>query len=685
MEATNVASWEKVKDNYEIWKTLMKNYLVGNDLWDAIETPSTPRHDAHRMNAMALHIIQRSCGSKNFDEIWQFDKAQAAWNHLCVRYSDNELKAKPDIEQGVVGDDDFENKELYKYVEDGDWKKTESFISGNKVEVSRLAPDSGSVLHVAAMAGHANIVRELISTSGGKELLKKTDQRGFTALALVAHLTGNIDVARCMVDNIDDNNVRQDLLTTKKSNVEIPLLLAADKGHTEITRFLYEKTPTDELSQPDLVLLLERCIKAEIFVTRRRRLWHLAPIGSNAFCILSGCQFGLLGRIIYKIYFCTVLRVEKIFQNGGGERHINNSSGRFCICALNFLLGPVKLLGGLWGIRKLSYTHYQVQEILRHLKNMVAKLNNRQLIEASVYDAMLDAAKHGIVEFIEAMREANHELLWALDSHKRGVFSYAVLNRKQDVFQLIHTVNGRRDIIKSRKDRFGNNLLHLAGHLGPSSELSQTPGAALQMQREYKWFEAVEKIVHPKCREEKNGDDKKPHELFTETHKELVIDGEKWAKQSAKSFSIVGTLMTTILFAAAFTIPGGNDEKTGVPIFSNNMAFTVFIIADSISVFTSATSVMIFIWILTSRFAERDFRLWLPLKLLLGLVFLLFSVVSMMVAFCAALAIILKAYRAYRYLIIGAAICGSMPITVLVISQVNLIRDILKSTISPIG
>lgn len=150
-------------------------------------------------------------------------------------------------------------------MEDGDWKKTESFISGNKVEVSRLAPDSGSVLHVAAMAGHANIVRELISTSGGKELLKKTDQRGFTALALVAHLTGNIDVARCMVDNIDDNNVRQDLLTTKKSNVEIPLLLAADKGHTEITRFLYEKTPTDELSQPDLVLLLERCIKAEIF------------------------------------------------------------------------------------------------------------------------------------------------------------------------------------------------------------------------------------------------------------------------------------------------------------------------------------------------------------------------------------------------------------------------------------
>lgn len=101
MEATNVASWEKVKDNYEIWKTLMKNYLVGNDLWDAIETPSTPRHDAHRMNAMALHIIQRSCGSKNFDEIWQFDKAQAAWNHLCVRYSDNELKAKPDIEQGI--------------------------------------------------------------------------------------------------------------------------------------------------------------------------------------------------------------------------------------------------------------------------------------------------------------------------------------------------------------------------------------------------------------------------------------------------------------------------------------------------------------------------------------------------------------------------------------------------------
>jgi len=45
-----------------------------------------------------------------------------------------------------------------------------------------------------------------------------------------------------------------------------------------------------------------------------------------------------------------------------------------------------------------------------------------------------------------------------------------------------------REIFRSRKDTFGNNLLHLAAHLGPSSDRDGKSGAALQMQREIQWF-----------------------------------------------------------------------------------------------------------------------------------------------------------------------------------------------------
>ena len=130
----------------------------------------------------------------------------------------------------------------------------------------------------------------------------------------------------------------------------------------------------------------------------------------------------------------------------------------------------------------------KVLQILRYYKDIVAKFNSLELREALVYDAMLDAAKHGNVEFINAMWEANHNLLWATDNYGRDIFSYAVLHRKQNVFQLMHTLCGNMDIIKYRTDEFGNNLLHLAAYLGPFSDLNLRPGAALQMQREIQWF-----------------------------------------------------------------------------------------------------------------------------------------------------------------------------------------------------
>nr|KYP66440.1 Ankyrin repeat-containing protein At3g12360 family [Cajanus cajan] len=295
---------------------------------------------------------------------------------------------------------------------------------------------------------------------------------------------------------------------------------------------------------------------------------------------------------------------------------------------------------------------------------------------------MLDAAKHGIVEFIESMAKADHDLLWSTDNYKRGIFSYAILHRKQIVFQLIYNLNGRKDIIKYRIDVFGNNLLHLAAHLGPSSDVNDRAGAALQMQREFQWFKAVEEVVSLKCKEARNDDGKKPRELFTETHKELVKEGEKWAKQAAKSFALVGILITTVMFAAAFTVPGGNNQNTGVPIFLDYDVFTTFLVADAISLFTSATSVLIFIWILTSRFAEKDFLKRIPFKLLAGLGFLFLSVASMMVAFCAALGVVLNHYWAYKRLFIGGAILGSIPVFVLVPSQLRLIYEILLYTLS---
>ncbi|RDX89455.1 hypothetical protein CR513_28818, partial [Mucuna pruriens] len=745
LAASGIVLEPLTRDNYDNWSALVKNYLTGKGLWGIVSyvseisvKPKSASEIWKRKNAKALHIIQLACGSEILPQIRDLGNAKDAWNRLGALYS-SQLKADPDIEQGVVDDSLLHNKPLHRYIESGEWNDAKSIINKDDKAIFSTSSTGRTVLHVAVIAGHQHIVENLVKL-GKEKLVKMQDNFDYTALALAADLTGNVKIAECMVQKKGG----KDLLTMKTKGDEIPVLLSAARGHKQMTRYLYHRTQIHAFLDKNShhgVLLLTRCITAEIFdvalslihripqlpLTHEsdglRPLYALARMPS---AFPSGCGFGRLQRLIYN-----TLRLERVeikLQNSCGitirivpdvaqveglhvaqeERQYNTSfAGRFCRVALNF--PPVKLLGrllifvllllqncillkfssgttqpiqlilpGISEIYEQKKTHHLVLEILNCLCQRISEYKESQLREASAYDAMLQAAKLGIIEFIDAMRKANPDLLWAIDKNKRGIFSHAILNRRKDVFQLINGVNGRKEIIKCRADAFGNTLLHLAGYLGPSSDLDRRSGAALQMQRELQWFKAVEKIVHPKCKEDKNADGKKPRELFSESHEEMVKAGEKWAKDTASSFTLVGTLITTIMFAAAFTVPGGNNQETGVPIFLPDHIFTLFIIADAISLFTSSTSVLLFIGILTSRYAEKDFLQTLPLKLLFGLVALFLSVVAMMVAFCASLAMMLKGYQR---VIIAAMSLGCIPVIVLVPSQLRLFLEIFNSTV----
>ena len=146
---------------------------------------------------------------------------------------------------------------------------------------------------------------------------------------------------------------------------------------------------------------------------------------------------------------------------------------------------------------------------------------------------------------------------------------------------------------------------------------------------------------------------------------------------TATSFTIVCTLIITIMFAAAFTVQGGNNQN-GSPIFLNRNLFEIFTLADAISLVASSASGLISIGILTSRYAEQDFNIVVPLKLLFDLFFLFTSVVAMMVAFCAGIAMMLSGYRG---LVITAVSLASIPICAFVLTQLPLFIEIYASTI----
>lgn len=110
----------------------------------------------------------------------------------------------------------------------------------------------------------------------------------------------------------------------------------------------------------------------------------------------------------------------------------------------------------------------------------------------------------------------------------------------------------------------------------------------------------MESILPPHYQEKKNNKGELPHELFTKEHKDLMSASEKWMKNTASHCMVVATLIATVVFAAAFTIPGGysNDkDKKGIPISQNHTTFIIFVISDAISLVFATISILMFLYI----------------------------------------------------------------------------------------
>ncbi|KAM1513717.1 hypothetical protein ACFX1Q_001362 [Malus domestica] len=209
------------------------------------------------------------------------------------------------------------------------------------------------------------------------------------------------------------------------------------------------------------------------------------------------------------------------------------------------------------------------------------------------------------------------------------------------------------------------------------SQIGHIQGAALQMQRELQWFKEVESIANPKDCESVNKDDMTPQKVFTENHKELGKEAEKSMKETATSCTVVGALIVTIMFAATFTVLGDNDGKKDVRTFLTSKVFAIFIISDAISLFSSTTSVIMFLGILTSRYSEDDFSKSLPTKMIIGLFTLFLSIVTMMTVFSCGLYIMLDRKS---LIVIPSILLASVPVTSFIWMQFPLLVELSIST-----
>ncbi|XP_057984442.1 ankyrin repeat-containing protein At5g02620-like [Hevea brasiliensis] len=564
---------------------------------------------------------------------------------------------------------------LYKAALQGKWEDAEKIIKDDKnAMVAEVSSAKETALHIAASTGRRSIkfVERLVD-SMDKDLLGQPDKDGDTPLHYAA-LVGNTEAATILVEK------NPALLHKTNNNGLTPLHAAVMSGQEKIVCDILKMTSVEDpcFTGQAGVKLLNLLITADFYEiafqllkrnpslalkTDKEGLTALRKLALKPGAFKSRSQKGNCWSLFNHCCSHNSACRSSYPQGGDVENAIGSSE--------KGLTSPTI-------VKKMS-KHTQALKLLRLLIDETLKVDNASKVRRLLLPPVRLAARWGIHEFVAEVIKAYPQSLWLLDENGMSYFHLAVKYRHENIFGLLcHQMSSRKHFITTSLDGFGNNLLHLAGELQPSDKVS---GAALQMQRELQWFQEVEKVVQPSYKEMKNRKGKTPRMVFTEEHKDLLKQGEKWMKGTASSCTVVAALVVTVAFAAAFTVPGGNTSDQGIPIYLNEAAFLIFAISNAFALFSSSTSLLMFLGILTSRYSEYDFLKALPMRMSIGLISLFFSIVSMLVAFGSSLQIVLS--HRVNWIWVPISLLACVPVTLFAILQFPLLVEIVSSTFGP--
>ncbi|KAL5568432.1 hypothetical protein UlMin_025007, partial [Ulmus minor] len=689
----------------------VKTYLLAQGLWDVVEAKTKAGKAWNKRNAAALHAIQISCSSDTFNLIKEKSEAEEAWDTLAKEFSDSSSETESDSSsetesENLINNDPARNENndehtqeynrFFNNVGKGNWTATQEFIRLHPEAVRITSPTfNQTALHVAVTFGHLHIVEKLVNLMTPKDLARKENEHNETAFQ-IAIKTGNISMAKCMVGK------NQNLLSIACSDNIIPIVNAVISGQKPMARYLYPLTVQQGVlfshNGRHGAYLMIQCINNKMFdivfklielergplllISKSpKKSSPMIELAYHSALFSSGCELKFWQQWIYKSMHAQFphatndvhLNIQNVEKNASNNRDVTI---RFvCSVLLQWIASNFLKLLGINHIYESKLDHIQSIELLDRMCKVIETLDENQIEDAGIRNALEEAASRGIIEYVTKITKAIPKTMWNAN-FAFCIFEAAIKNRQAKVFSLIHGL-GDKQAIANLWNSNHDTLLHVTGYIANSRKLNLIAGVALQMQREMQWYKEVEAITPEGCQMYTNKYDKMPREVFTDNHKDLMIAGETWMKNTSSSCTVVGALIFTIMFTAAFTLPRGNMQDTGFPMFLDKKLFKLFIISDAISLFSSTTSVLTFLGILTSRYAEEDFLTSLPKKMVLGLSTLFISIAAMMTAFCAVIALL---FQSQLWIVVPTILLASIPVILFVGLQFPLLVEIFVST-----
>ncbi|XAR54059.1 hypothetical protein NMG60_11029051 [Bertholletia excelsa] len=330
----------------------------------------------------------------------------------------------------------------------------------------------------------------------------------------------------------------------------LPVLVAAYCGHADVARWLFDRTP-EELLRDNSRFQSVELLKTYIIAGQYDIALRLLKLWENPGDMMGTGEDGQendVGDIL-----------DMLSNRSSPPTALFHPLQRW----MHSILDPSSLTSGKSSRSQLFWNFLTYCGIVPSAE-IAYKTLEKQLVDCIWYKrkgwrvgrikhtikgALFAAASCGNVEFIEAVGKHYPDILSFVNEKGQTLLACSIFHRQIKVFKYLSKMGATTFAMFPEREQ--DTILHEAARM---SQLDHIAGAPLQMQRELQWFQAIEKIA-PGLTNNKGKHGDTPRALFTKQHKRLVKKGEKWMKDIAGSGVAVATVVVTIMFAAAFTVP----------------------------------------------------------------------------------------------------------------------------------
>ncbi|XP_043725922.1 uncharacterized protein LOC122672525 [Telopea speciosissima] len=505
-----------------------------------------------------------------------------------------------------------------------------------------------TIFHVLALKSHTKAIMELLNLSMPINGLKEKNSNGNTALHEAVRV-GALEIAKKMVQ-------KEESLVHDINHIgETPLYWAAAFGQTKMFQFLARKTRSDNiydtrgLRRNDGSTILHAAVIGEFYGLALEIMGYYPDLafardkdGITALHLLvhspssfrSGTDYSDINLLytsfiplaLFKlmIYFCIPWNAYKSTQMDDLEDP----------CELQKNREPgFPFFGKIYKEKQKHNLALDLAKLLIKTESMSMKggyyIGNRgEPFHASnigpsattntISDTLMLATRHGTVEVVE---EILKECPWAIefvDENKKNIFHLAAEFCKIRVLVFLKSKGFITAKMIANVDNKENTALHLAAKYVDHRQ-NKIHISAYKMAVETIWFKKVKEVYSQvNLPQFTNCDGKTANELFDETHKHLKHESVKWIKSAANTNMVISTLIATMNFTAAFAVPGGYHQNTGLPIFANTIALPIFYAYSAAALFFCVGTLAASLSAYFSRFNTNDFYIFFPLKYILA-------------------------------------------------------------------